>query len=277
MGCEQKMNSNEKKSLKLKFPCDPKRFIDVISLCDEGGKPRQELMSMRGKSKQELVSILEKKGYYKLKTREYIRYSTHWGLLKEGKVLVPTDLGKIFLQSWNKKKEKTAKEILYYSFVTSKKFPALRYLVLELAKQLRTRGKFEISQTKIHNIIRAEYEGLEPRDSAPLSRALFVLGLLEKQKKQILIRPYFPTLEGFFLTMFHYYLVNLDQGGKRISMITLENSDFIHYWFLNEKILNQYINQGHNKRIIHREKYADVNQFYFLSENLMELTKCLVG
>ena len=271
------MSMNEKKSLKLRFPCDPKRFNDVISLCNTGGMTKQELSTMRGKTRKQIVSTLEKKGYYKVMTKYYIRISTRWNLLHDtGKVLVTTDLGEIFLHSWNKKQEKTAKEILYYSFVNSEKFPAMRYLVLELERQLRQKGIFEISNTDIHNIIQKEYD-FKFDDSRSLSRALFVLGLLEKQKNQYLVRPYSPSYEGFFLTMFHNYLVKFTQGGKRISRKTLDTSDFLHCWLMNEKILNQYINQGYNARILHLEKHADVNQLYFLSKTLTELVMNLGG
>jgi len=259
---------------KIGFPVLIQRLYEVLNGYSRSGEEGTLTMN--------IIEKLETKGYFKVKTIDYIRFLTGWGLLRKVKTNKNnrklSSLGASFILLYENGLTNSAKEVIYFAFVTSRRFQNLLLLNRILVNELRSQTEFEFSNDGIFDLIIKETSQVINKKIIPsTTKAMFDLGFLTKKSKKYIARLRNLTAQGALVALHEFVRKNYGSSSARVSFLDIfENKHFSSLLFTTDQAITKIINEGHNSRLLHIEKKANINQFYFLHDDLIELTKMLL-
>lgn len=260
---------------KISFPITSERIHEVLN--EYSGADEEGVLT-------EVVrKRLEPKGYFQLKTDEYIRYSMGWDLLEKPqdnpKSRKLTPLGRCFLELYNNGLTTSANEVLYFSFVTSGHFQNLFLLNKVLYDKITSQPEFEFDKTIATDLVSVETsQTIKPTLITSTAKSMYDLGFLKKKKRMYVAGFYNPTIQGVLITLNVFIRRKYNHPSARASFSDiLENKKFQRILFTTKGSINHAINEGHISRILHIEERANLHQFYFFEEDLIQLTQSLIG
>lgn len=201
----------------------------------------------------------------------YCKYARLLSYDPKKRTYIISPLGKILLVL-NKRNYSAFRELAYYALASSKDFYTLSLFVGYLFETIERSGPFEI--TREHEGRFIEKYASHQKSShyiGNLMNTLLECGITKRTKRNkkyyYQIDYYRPTLEGFALSFFDY--VNQKFKMERARYGTKEVTDLRKFFFMKSGYFDEYIMKCHNKRWLHREKFATIDQFYFFTDNLV--------
>jgi len=253
-----------KKSLELSLPFYPERIFKVLQTVKEGKTQQQDI----------IASLEKREGWYIRKAQTYFRYCTHWQLINSNEQCELTSLGQAIALLNNSNLYDIANEMIYYSFAGSKSFNALGILVKNLFDRLETSGQFSFTNADIPSII-PQFKGRH--DISDLVNILNRVKILKRQREKGKLAYsasyYNPSLASFALSLLHVILTNQLSPPHNVNGF----DTFRSYWFMSKPSFIQYLRRCRAVGWLSYQEYADINQFQFNLNDVIELTQDILN
>jgi hypothetical protein len=252
------------KELRLSLPFYTERVLKILQTVQKGKMQQQDV----------ITSLEKSEGWYIRKAQTYFRYCVHWGLLNSNKECEITLLGQAIVLLNNAKLDDIVKEVIYYSFVSSKSFDALGILVQNLFNRLETSGAFNFTNADVPSII-PRFKGRHDISDLVniLSRIKILKGEREKGKLVYSLSYHNPSLGAFALSLLHYILVNQLLPPHNVKRF----DTFRSYWFISRESFTHYLRRCRATGWISYQEYADINQFQFNLNDIIRLTEDMLN
>jgi len=255
------VRTSERRLLKFILPFRLDRILKVL-------KATQDVALQR----KDILKVLENEGMYTRMAETYFYYCIHWGLIAHiNDRYRNTPLGEAILRFSQSKLEKSASELLYYSFASSKQLAILGVIVNSLFGHLEMHGPFSFTNADIGQRFATEFKGRS--DISDSTSVFHKVGILRREnlsgRHNYMVDYYSPTLSSFTVSLMHYVQQNQLKPPHNVNIFDC----FRAYWFLSKDSFVKYLRQCRAMNWLSYQEFAGINQFEFGVESIPELTE----
>lgn len=257
--------TGQKKMLSLPLPFRPDRVMKIVDAVNLGKQTRDEL----------LQSVLENSSWYARMAETYLQYSKQWGLADIGPdVCRLTSLGEAVLLLHRDGFQNLATGLIYYGCASSTSFTTVGTVAKALFKRLEEHGPFTFTNADLSSRFVPELEGRS--DLSNLSKTFERAGILQGERHggKLTYRTdyYEPPVGSFAISLLHHIQILAlvpPHGVQRFDKFRV-------WWLLSKDSFMKGLRQCRANDWVSYQEFADINQFQFRLQDLVQLTKDII-